>query len=192
LIPYRYDGGNALLSSNFGAPTSCGYWNSLSGGYIPWTSGSERDGSRYYGAGSTYRTIAAPGIFVLKVRNANVTFVGTKGNLGADGYGSVQSSSFNLTASGIDVRVFIKSTSDGGRGDPAVLHLWIVVPSCSSDVPRHNPHPYCSQSTNSDGDVVEYPGTNFEYLLLAKAPRTGFPSTRELTSLVAAYLTSSS
>jgi hypothetical protein len=139
-----YDGGNELVSSLFN-PTTGSAWGSTGSPVIPYTAGVTTNGDAYYGTGSTYVTYADSGIFTLSVRGASgLSYVGVRGNAGADGSGL--SSTSDLLVNGN--RVFVKQIY--AAFDPSIIHIWILQgasASASQEIPL--------ATTNSDGDQIQ-------------------------------------
>jgi hypothetical protein len=128
-----YDGGNYLITNNNNY-----YQNNGAG--IPYTSGevttqgsgsiaSNDGGAAFFGEGASYITSFVEGAFFAAVNDATVPMIGVDGNIGADGSGSMNTGSWDMTTNGgQNFRVFWQTRSEEDW-DPAIHKLYFVDPS---------------------------------------------------------------
>ena len=177
-----YDSGNQLVSSLYNPVGSPAEWSSYNAAlFIPYTSNVLTNGDAYYGTESAYVTREESGIFSLSVRGADpsLLYVGIRGNNGADGAGSYVTRSLLVDGN----RVFFKQVVDGNfPGDPRIIHIWILQgdPGASQTIPV--------DTTDSDGDQINNPGPNFDYILTSNGVSGNFVSDTEIESVVRNYL----
>lgn len=86
--------------------------------------GEIRDGSRWFGEGSTYFTNFYPGFFIMAAHDISIDHFFTTGNNGADGNGDVIKTHETVTNNGQLYSTFRKSIWNAG--DPAIHQLMIV------------------------------------------------------------------
>jgi len=86
--------------------------------------GEIKDGSKWFGEGSTYFTNFYPGFFIMAAHNISIDHFFTTGNNGADGDGNVSASHSTITNNGQLYSTFRKSIWNAG--DPAIHQMIIV------------------------------------------------------------------
>jgi subtilisin family serine protease len=139
-----YDGGNQLQTAY--------------GGWLPYTEGAIGP-HPLLGPNGRYFTRKYPGLFVVAADLDNVTMFGTDGDLGADGYGQANGTSFTFTSAGQPFQAFVKRV--WGAPVPSVNHVIIVPGNTETGQDFAN-------YTNSDYHLVYgIPGGRVYYLLFA-------------------------
>jgi hypothetical protein len=128
-----YDGGNYIITNN------SNYYQNESEG-IAYTFGevvnagsgsvvSNEGGAAFFGEDASYITNFVDGTFFAAVNDATVPMIGIDGNIGADGSGSMNYGSWDMTAgNGTPYRVFWQTRSEDSW-DPAIHKLYFVDPS---------------------------------------------------------------
>lgn len=87
--------------------------------------GKIRNGSEYFGGGSSYFTNMYPGMAVLGASNMNVSQFSISGGTGQDGDGDYSNGSFEVTVKGQTWACFFK-TCYGNDSEPSINHLILV------------------------------------------------------------------
>jgi hypothetical protein len=94
---------------------------------LPYTNGAILPGDAYFGPGSIYFTAKYPGLFIMVALGTQIDYFVTRGNLGADGAGNVDSATYLLMHpqlggffTGYAKRVYNAS-------NPSVNHLMIIL-----------------------------------------------------------------
>ncbi|MEM7107818.1 MAG: choice-of-anchor D domain-containing protein [Bacteroidota bacterium] len=161
LLPNRYDffDGETGTSISDGGNDMYDGGNYLStdlGGVIEYTNG-QIFTSPYF-ENEAYFTVKYPGLFIMAAHIETVSSFFIDGNLGADGFGSMDASVIALTHGGKSYLGFVKRVYDAF--DPSVNHLIIVEDNGSAY------HEF-DTSTDSDGHAVfNLPASSTVYYLL--------------------------
>jgi hypothetical protein len=114
--------------------------------------------SNAFGTGSQYFTRKETGLWLLAADLKSISWFEITGNLGADGYGSVDGSVIEMTVNGVVFQGFIKRVFSAG--DPSVNHLIMVEkkPGIS--------HTFASNTDNDQHRVSGLDGSERLYYLL--------------------------
>ncbi len=161
-----FDGGN-YLSTNFG-------------GTVPYSDG-VIVASPLFGANGRYFTRKYPGLFVLVAETDGVDYFEINGNLGADGFGSVDGAILQARTAGADFRGFVKRVFDA-NGDPSVNHMIVVQ---ENDAATHE----FATDTNSDYHrAVNLAGGRRLYYLLYSGWDSFYIDNAATSNILAAFV----
>lgn len=166
-----------------------GYWFD---NRIPYTKGEVVN--NVFGIDSSYYTVEADGVFVLSVKDATSEWVKVNGMTGRDEYennnADVEAYDVEVVTAELPYKVFVKSVATSSSEEnraPTIIHVWII-PSDNACLdsnaapPSHvySPSPYC------DDDMINNPGSKFDYLLVSEM--VGHPTQETIQNLVERYL----
>jgi len=161
-----YDGGNYL---NTNLATEFFYTDA-----VIETSDSE------FGSGSTYFTAKYPGLFVMATDSMSISTFEITGNLGADGSGNADGTSFGTSVGGQSYLIFAKRVY--GTSDPSVNHI-VIVPGGSGVS-----HSFLSD-TNNDLHTISGLSSNGEiYYLLVARSSGGFLDDSDILNIANEFL----
>jgi|GEM_PF-1477053 len=129
LIPDRFDfsGGQTGYQIPYGGDNMYDYGNRLNTDYatgIPYTDGAIRPAEGYFGPGSRYFTIKHDGLFVMVASEISAGKFVIRGNLGAAGFGSLDTAVLHTVVDSLEYTIFVKRVF--GAEPPSVNHLFIV------------------------------------------------------------------
>ena len=161
-----YDGGNKI-ETNIGS-------------YVNYSNGNVVNDS-IFGPNGEYFTLELPGLFVLAADIDSVSTISTDGNNGADGNGSVGTTSFEVAINASDYNVFIKRIY--GTSDPSINHMWIVAKDTNL---RHT----YSTNTNDDFDTISgLNNSNRVYYMLFASASGGYINDSIMETIATEFLT---
>ncbi|ANQ51905.1 choice-of-anchor D domain-containing protein [Flammeovirga sp. MY04] len=169
---FEYDGGHNYINDGYNDMYDNG--NYIATNYFRGISYSDNvisDGTNYFGEGTKYYTRHFEGLFFLAAELNGVEEFEIYGNLGADGYGSVDTLSLETSFQGKVYKAFVKRVY--GTSDPAIHHMIIV--EKNNDLARE-------YSTDTDDDYHKVTGLEntdkLYYLLFARNEREPYGTNR--------------
>ena len=92
--------------------------------YAPVPNGEIKDGSRFFGSGSTYFTNMYQGMFVMMATDVSISEFSITGNIGSDGSGIDAVAIFPISSGGQEYTAYLKTNCCAS--DPSINHIIIV------------------------------------------------------------------
>lgn len=144
--------------------------------------GQVKEGTVYFGAGSTYFTNMYPGLFVMMADNVDITEFSIGGNLGSDGYGIDAAIIYPINVNGSEYTVAFKTNYDAG--DPSVNHI-IIVPGSADGLTQL----YDDSSQDDNHCLQGLVGRSKVYFLLLAGTNGAIMTQETATQIATQFLT---
>ncbi|NBV92672.1 MAG: hypothetical protein EBR91_10980, partial [Flavobacteriia bacterium] len=160
-----YDGGN-YINTNFGSNLT--YSDNL---ITP---------TNFFGAGSQFFSRKINNMWVLAADCNNISSFSITGNNGADGGGSYDGTTFNVTVGCQTYKVMLKRVYNAG--DPSINQM-VIIPNLASAT-----HTWATNTDNTQHDITGLTGTTRLYYLLYASASGGYIDNAAATTIATTFL----